>query len=103
MPPLWRLRDCLRYVVPVHDGVEDQVELAMVLPAIDRVVREKNDAALTVVGCGNVDGKGSLLESVCSGHEAGQDCSIASYVTRQDIGLIRNADAKDKAAGVFDG
>src|SRR5512133_3519271 len=45
----------LRDVVPVHDRVEDHVELRVVLPAVDRIVREEQHAALAVVGIRDVD------------------------------------------------
>src|SRR5580765_4302588 len=42
------LRRRLRHVVPVDDRVEHHVELAVVLPAVDRVVRKHDHAAVAV-------------------------------------------------------
>src|SRR5207244_11256961 len=42
------------HIVPIEERVEHHVELAVVLPAIDRVVREQDDASLAAVAAGAV-------------------------------------------------
>src|SRR5260221_6816075 len=52
------------HVVPVHHGVEDHVELRVVLPAVDRVVRVEDHAPFTAVAARHFDGKDAVRNLV---------------------------------------
>src|SRR5215475_11183604 len=55
--------------IPVHDRVEDHVELPMVLPTVNRIVGEHQDASVSVVRLGNVDGERTIAKIVTARHE----------------------------------
>src|SRR5579871_3233174 len=60
------------HVVPIQDRVEHHVELAEVLPAIDRVVGEHDDAAFVVIRLRDVDDEGFGADGVGPDHHAAE-------------------------------
>src|SRR5919112_917903 len=85
-------------VVPVHERVEHHIELAVVLPAIDRIVREHDDAPLAGIAARHVDREGAIADLVGAAHQPAQHGGAAADVLAEHRRLIRLADADERAA-----
>src|SRR5260221_4581639 len=71
------LRERSSHVVPVQHGVEDHVELGVVLPAVDRVVREEDHAPFPAVAARHLDGKRAVRNLVRAPHQAAGHVGVA--------------------------
>src|ERR1041385_7711972 len=83
------------YVVPIDDRVEHQVELAVVLPAVNRVVREEQYPALPIEGIGDIDREGLALEIVRADHQSAQHRGVTTPVLREHVALVGDTHPED--------
>jgi len=87
-----RLRSASGQIVPVHQRVEDHVELAVVLPTVDGIIGEQHDAALAGEATGHVDCEGTETDLVGAFHQTAQDRFVAANIARKHARLIWGAD-----------
>jgi hypothetical protein len=84
-------------IIPVHDRVEHHVELTVILPAIDRIVREDQHPPLPVEGIRNIHRERPLLDRIAADHEAAEYRGVAPDVSTENVGRVGDADAQDGA------
>src|SRR5687768_5210834 len=92
----------LSAVVPVQQGVEHQVELAVILPSVNWIVGEQHDASLAGIAARHVNRERPFPNLVSALHQAAQYGPWPPDVSGEHGGLVGGADGHQRPAEVFD-
>ena len=83
-------------VVVVHDGVEEHVELAVILPAIAGVAGEEDDRPLFHR---HIDDRGAVLDLCRTLHESAQHIGVAPGILHQYLGAVLGGKPQQRTIG----